>query len=119
VNAHVVGVPSAAVPGDVDNDVYVVRLADLEHLRGWHVPALVVVDATRDPVPAPSVLAQMVVVRRRLCAAGGSLVVAASPDVAGRLRGSGLHRAVPCCADLVGALAAVRIRPASLVGTRN
>jgi hypothetical protein len=90
------------------DDVLVLRLSDLSRARGWHLPALVVVDATIDDAPSLPVLAHLVMIRRRLRAAGGNLVVAASPAVAGMLRGNGLHWAVPACDDLTGAIAAVR-----------
>lgn len=93
-----------------DTDVYVMQIGDVPQLRGWHVPALVVIDATRDPAPSLTALAQIVLVRRRLRAAGGNLVVAASPAVAGLLRSTGLDWAIPCCSDLTAALVAVRQR---------
>lgn len=93
---------------DPDDDVFVMPMSDLDRARGWHLRALVVVDATRDDAPPLPVLAQLVMLRRRLRAAGGNLVVAASPGVASMLRGNGLHWAVPCCDDLSGAMAAVR-----------
>ena len=91
-----------------DDDVFVMPLSDLDRTRGWHLPALVVVDATRDDAPPLPVIAHLVMLRRRLRAAGGNLVVASSPAVAAMLRGNGLHWAVPCCDDLSGAVAAVR-----------
>jgi len=108
VSANVVDPALRTLGRDPDNDVFVLRMSDLDRARGWHVSALVVVDATRDEAPALPVLAQIVMLRRRLRAGGGNLVVAASPDVAGVLRGSGLHWAVPCRTDLTGAIAAVR-----------
>lgn len=91
-----------------DDDVHVVRLSDLNQLRGRHVSALVVIDATRDDPPTLPQLAQIVLLRRRLRGAGGDLVIAASPATAALLRGSGLHWTVPCCLDVSVAIAAVR-----------
>jgi hypothetical protein len=89
-------------------DTYVVRLADIPQMRDWHVTASVVVDATLDAAPSRQQLAQIVVLRRRLRAAGGNLVVAANADTADALRATGLHWAVPCHSDLSIALTAVR-----------
>jgi hypothetical protein len=93
---------------DPDDDVYVLPLGDLGDVRGWHVPARVVVDATHDDAPTLAVLAQIVLLRRRLRAAGGDLVIAASPSTAAALRSAGLHWAVSCRHDLSSALAIVR-----------
>jgi hypothetical protein len=99
---------ASTLASDPDDDVFVLPLSDLDRARGWHLPALVVVDATRADAPSLPVLAHLVMLRRRLRAAGGNLVVAASPAVAAMLRGNGLHWAVPSCDDLTGAMAAVR-----------
>jgi hypothetical protein len=91
-----------------DDDVYVIQPADLPQMRGWHVPARVVLDATRnEPLPG-HVLAQVVVLRRRLKAAGGELIVAAGPETARGLCRNGVHWAVPCHEDLSVALDAAR-----------
>lgn len=104
MNAVVVG-------GDAD-EIYVLPLTDLERVRGWHVPALVVVDAAEDVTPTLAMLARLVLLRRRLRAAGGNLVVVASPAVAEALRSNGLHWAIPMCDELSQARDAVRDRRA-------
>ena len=101
---------TSAIGADPDDDVYVVPLADIVDIRGWHVPARVVIDATGDDPPSLPVLAQIVLVRRRLRAAGGDVVIAASPETAAVLRSTGLHWAVPCWQDVSSAVDAMRPR---------
>lgn len=93
---------------DPADDVYVVHPSELDAMRGWHVAARVVVDYTADQVPTLPMLAQVVLLRRRLRAAGGDVVIAANPQTAALLRSSGLHWAVPCCYDLSSAVEALR-----------
>jgi hypothetical protein len=93
---------------DPDGDVYLVRLDDLDHMHHWAVPARVVVDARADRTPPLPVLAQLVLLRRRLRAAGGDLVLAASPATAASLLSTGLHWVMPAGDDLSGAVDAVR-----------
>jgi len=91
-----------------DHDVYVIQPSDLPRMRGWHVPARVVVDATREEHLTRQTLAQIVVLRRRLKAAGGELILAASTRTAQRLCGYGVHWAVPCHEDLSIAMETAR-----------
>lgn len=75
------------------------RVVLLRHLVGrsrqLHGPVRLVVDSLEQPPTLPA-LAKIVVIRRRLRASGGDLVLAGGPETVELLQRYGLQWALPC-----------------------